>query len=105
MTTYTPSLFSGDTFDEDRDGERLRRLFFRVQLYMDDGQWHTLRELAVATGGSEASVSARLRDLRKPKFGSQTVERRYIAHGLWEYRLVLPAPTTTAWPELEGQES
>jgi hypothetical protein len=51
------------------------------------GGWWTLPQLAAATGYPEASISARIRDLRKPKFGGHTVERRHVSKGLWEYRL------------------
>jgi hypothetical protein len=78
--------FDGDTYDRDRDQLRLSGMMARVAATMADGQWHTLHELAVITGGSEAAVSARLRDLRKPRFGGHVVERRYIEGGLWEYR-------------------
>jgi hypothetical protein len=56
---------------------------------MRDGRWRRLTAIAIAAQAPEASVSARLRDLRKERFGSHTVERRYVAQGLWEYR-VLP---------------
>ena len=46
-----------------------------------------LEELATRCSASQAGVSARLRDLRKAKFGSQTIEKRYVANGLWVYRL------------------
>jgi uncharacterized membrane protein len=51
------------------------------------GDWWTLAELARATGYPEASISARLRDLRKPKFGGYTVERQYVERGLFRYRV------------------
>lgn len=51
-------------------------------------RWWTLRELADRTGYPEASVSARLRDLRKPKWGGHLVERRRRGDTRqWEYRL------------------
>jgi hypothetical protein len=43
---------------------------------MSDCNWHTLAEIAEKTGYSEASVSAQLRDFRKPLYGSWTVEKR-----------------------------
>lgn len=43
---------------------------------MDDGRFRTLGEIALYVGAPETSVSARLRDLRKPEFGSFTVLRR-----------------------------
>jgi len=44
--------------------------------------------LAHWAGGSEASVSARLRDLRKAKFGAHTIERQRVSAGLFRYRMV-----------------
>jgi hypothetical protein len=84
-----PPDFDGWTYQHDRDYQRLKRLLDRVQYRMADGNWWSLWELAERTGGSEASVSARLRDLRKPKFGGHTVERRYVGPGLFEYKLTL----------------
>lgn len=62
----------------------------RVLSLMSDGKWRTLSEIHEAVGGTEASVSARLRDLRKPKFGGYTVLRRRVGdprRGMWEYKL------------------
>jgi hypothetical protein len=84
---YQPD-FDGITYDHDRDHSRLTTMLTRVQAIMTDDGWHTLAELAERTGGSEAAVSARLRDLRKRKFGGHTVERRYLHDGLWEYRYI-----------------
>lgn len=78
--------FDGRTYQPERDRERLSGMLARVAATMADSRWHTLRELAEATGGSEAAVSARLRDLRKPRFGGHIIERRYVVSGLWEYR-------------------
>lgn len=77
----------GATFDRERDGVRLNAQHKRVFGVVRDGTWHTLEEIAKRTGDPEASVSARLRDFRKPKFGGLEVERRYLADGLWMYRL------------------
>jgi len=79
--------FDGSTFQPERDGERLRSQLQRVRDLMIDGQWRTLAQLAQHVGGSEAGVSARLRDLRKGRNGGYTVERRYVGEGLFEYRL------------------
>ena len=49
--------------------------------------WLTLPVISAQTGYPEASISARLRDLRKTKFGAYNVERRYVVNGLWEYRV------------------
>jgi hypothetical protein len=54
---------------------------------MLDGQWRTLSQIVLHVGGSEAGVSARLRDLRKQKFGAYTVNGRRRSGGLWEYQV------------------
>ncbi|HET9401946.1 MAG TPA: hypothetical protein VFO34_13445 [Candidatus Acidoferrales bacterium] len=53
------------------------------------GGWMTLREIAELTAYAEASVSAQLRRLRKPRFGGFTVEkrRRSSSEIQWEYRI------------------
>lgn len=84
-------MFDGLTFDPQQDQERLAGQLARVKGFMRDGGWQTLQEIAAAVGGSEAGVSARLRDLRKQRFGAYVVERRRVNGGLFEYR-VLPPP-------------
>lgn len=81
--------FDGATYDRERDGERLGAQMKAVRDLMlsGDGEWRTLPYIAAWVGYPEASVSARLRDLRKEKFGAYNVERRYVANGLWEYRV------------------
>lgn len=84
--------FDGDTFDASRDGQRLSEQLQHVLAYMRQHEWVTLRELELAmreagVHASNAGVSARLRDLRKRRFGAYTIERQYIANGLWQYRL------------------
>lgn len=78
----------GKTYDHARDGARLAKQHNRVLSAMKDGEEHTLAQIAKATGDPEASVSARLRDLRKPRFGSHDIQRRYVERGLFVYRLV-----------------
>lgn len=97
-----PSLFDqprdGATYDDTRDRTRLNAQHLRVYEAIKIGGWYTLRALAMLTGDGEASISARLRDFRKPRFGGHTVERRHIEGGLWEYRLIwnpdVPRPTS-----------
>lgn len=80
----------GWTFSQQRDGQRLNRQAYVVWMLMRDGRWRTLAEIAALTGEPEASVSARLRDLRKDRFGGHIVDRRYLQNGLWEYRVLEP---------------
>lgn len=81
--------FDGATYRRALDHERLGAQLLRVALLMSDGGWNTLRGISSVTLDPEASVSARLRDLRKRKFGGHTVERERIRGGLYRYRVVL----------------
>jgi hypothetical protein len=76
--------FKGESFDARRDGQRLSNQLDKVRHWMKGGSWWTLEGLHVATGAPQASVSARIRDLRREGL---TIERRYVERGLWEYRV------------------
>jgi hypothetical protein len=78
----------GATYEHARDARRLAGQHCRVLAFMRDEKWHTLSEIALHTRDPEASVSARLRDLRKARFGGHTIEREYVERGLFRYRLV-----------------
>lgn len=80
--------FDGETIVPERDNPRLSDQMEDILKVVLDGNWYTLSELHTITGHPEASISARLRDLRKKKWGNWTVERRYIQNGLHAYRLV-----------------
>ena len=77
---------------ESRDVERLGRQLDAVRKLMLDGEWRTLREITLHTGASEAGASARLRDLRKARFGGYVVSRRRVPGtlGLFEYQVLKP---------------
>jgi hypothetical protein len=81
--------FDGKTYDEERDGERLGRdlVIVREMLLARRGEWVTKLDLCAATRKDWASTSARLRDLRKAKFGGFEIERRSIGDGMFEYRI------------------
>ena len=82
------SLFDGITINDERDNGRLQAQLDRVRAVMLGSlNWWTLRDIATWTGYPEASVSARLRDLRKAKFGGYNVERKYVERGIWAYRV------------------
>ena len=81
------NFFDGRTFVQARDGERLGKQMAAVLSHLQDGDWWTLAGLSAVTGAPEASVSARLRDLKKPRFGSHKIEREYVHNGLHKYRL------------------
>ena len=89
MLQNNPSVqFDGHTYKHLQDSLRLHRQLGKVWNVVKNGAWFTLREIADQIGAPEASVSARLRDLRKPKFGPNTVEREHIGQGLYRYRLI-----------------
>lgn len=83
--------FDGKTYEPEQDKERLTSAMARVYAFLSDGLWHTLREIAEAGKCSEAAASARIRDLRKPKFKErypcQGVETQRAAGGLFVYRM------------------
>jgi hypothetical protein len=80
--------FDGATYEPDQDRDRLSRQLEAVRRLMKDQSWRTLYELRALTGFPTQSVSARLRDFRKKRFGSHTVNRRRVGAGLFEYQLV-----------------
>jgi hypothetical protein len=94
LTIQKTLSFDGKTYEEQLDGKRLTGQHAKVYNAMKSSKWYTLYELEHATGCPGASVSARIRDFRKPKFGEHTVERRRRGPGgTWEYRLLLNKPS------------
>lgn len=87
--TQPELAFDGWTYDPHEDFARLKTSLEKVRWLMlkPAGKWWTLRELADQTGSSEAGVSARVRDLRKPKNGGLIVEHERMTGGLWQYRV------------------
>lgn len=87
--------FGGRTYVATLDAKRLGAQLTRVIAAMSDGRWRTLTEIQShiqATTGKrdpEASLSARLRDIRK-LWGEEAMESRRRTEdgvdGLWEYR-------------------
>jgi len=74
--------------------------------------WLTLDELTKLTHYPQASISAQLRHLRKPRFGGFELEKRTRASGrllrsedygpVWEYRLRRGVRRTRVqWPKLQ----
>lgn len=71
------------------DTERISTQLNRVETLMSDGNWRTLREIAQTVNGSEAGVSARLRDCRN-KLGYIVNRRRENERGLYSYQVLEP---------------
>ncbi len=85
------SLFSGESFDEKLDGERLMTQTSKVFQLMKDGTWRTLNEIAIIVNAPTQSVGSRLRGFRLAKFGAHKVNRRRRGDpkkGVFEYQLV-----------------
>ena len=86
--------FDGTTYDPKLDRTRLSKQYRRVYAYMTLqarlGRKVTLQQISAATSAPEASVSARLRDMRKEEFGSHNlVSERSENPGVWIYHLEL----------------
>ena len=80
--------FDGPDYDPKRDSVRLAGQLFMVWEVMNDGRWRTVEEISRCTGGPPTSISAQLRNLRKPRYGAYLVERRRVTEsGLYEYRV------------------
>lgn len=79
--------YGGWTFDPVQDLERMGKQYYAVMCLVVDGQWRSLRQISDATGAPEASVSARLRDIRKD-YGAAAMEakRAQEGKGTWLYR-------------------
>jgi uncharacterized protein (DUF2132 family) len=80
--------FDGDDYIPARDDARLKGQLLRVWNVVQDGGWYTLAEIAKLTTDPEASISAQLRHLRKPRFGNHEIEKEYIGNGCYKYRLI-----------------
>lgn len=81
--------FDGSTYIPTIDHKRLTGQLKRVYDVMSDGNWHRLSELSARCEAPESSVGARIRDMRKEKFGAHKVDRRrhLTIPGLWLYKL------------------
>ena len=96
MPVSPQTRFDGSDYDHLRDAARLHGQLGRIWEVIKNGCWHTLADLATKTGAPEASVSAQLRHLRKPRFGSHTIKKQRCPSGQYEYRLVVGAPIPVA---------
>lgn len=95
--------FDGKTYDPALDKDRLTKQLGRVFSVLKGGAWCTLEAIEqrilwdYGRMDSQAGISARIRDLRKPKFGGYTIEARrvvvpsmiggVVATPQWEYRM------------------
>lgn len=81
--------FDGVTY-QDKDYTRLSGQLLRVFEVMKDGRWYGASQLCELANVSPLSITARIRDLRKDRFGKHAIEtKRANDTGLFLYRLVL----------------
>jgi len=99
MTLQTGADFDGKTYEPELDKVRLTGQLKAVYRVMSDGKWYTLHDIQIralrnewisgrVVKYSEAGISARIRDLRKEKFGGFEVQRKRN-QGTFYYRLVI----------------
>lgn len=81
--------FNGADYNRVQDRERLTGQILRIYDLMKDGKWRTLGQIENFTGAPQASISAQLRNLRKPRFGGYVVEKQNLGEGLFQYRLLI----------------
>lgn len=84
--------FDGKTYNPKRDKTRLSSQLSRVKRVMMGGAWLTIpaiRERIALPNvtDSEAGISARIRDLRKSRFGGHEVQRKRLVGGSFAYRV------------------
>jgi len=82
--------FDGSSYVPAFDQKRLTGQIRKIYNCMKDGKFRTLSQIQEETRAPQASISAQLRHLRKPRFGGHTVEKRRVgdsSNGLFEYQL------------------
>jgi hypothetical protein len=82
--------FDGGTYSERLDRVRLLSQLDYVRDFLLQHGWVTLYLISQELEYPESSVSARIRDLRKEKFGGFKVVRRRKSEGTFEYKIELP---------------
>jgi hypothetical protein len=100
--------FAGAGYDPQLDHSRLALQVERVRVFMLRVEWQTLREIKTALEDlyapavfPESSISAQLRNLKKPGYSYRLLKRRRAGihgpgAGIWEYRLLSPAQVENA---------
>ena len=81
------NYFDGVDYQPELDFVRLTGQMEKIFNLMKDGNWRTLKQIATLTYAPEASVSAQLRNFRKPRFGAHKVNRKRVSKGTYAYQL------------------
>ena len=98
----TEKIFGGAGYDPQFDRARLKMQVERIRSYMLLAGWKTLREIKTDLERTyapamfpEGSISAQLRNLKKPPYFYRLLRRRRAGvhgpgAGIWLYRLLAP---------------
>ena len=85
--------FDGADYDDNLDYDRLKTQHDKIFNLMKDSKWRSLLSIEIETDAPQASISACLRDFRKPKHGLHTVNKRRVKgkekQGWYEYQLIV----------------
>jgi hypothetical protein len=88
LFTYA-DLHRGKTYIPQHDRKRLAAQYMRVFELMQDSQWRTLAEIEAITHDPQASISARLREIRHNSYIVDRRRRGDPKRGLHEYRVTV----------------
>lgn len=91
LDIFKNARFNGSDYQKELDQTRLSGQIKRIYNLMIDGTWRTLTEIESETNDPQASISAQLRHLRKPRFNSHILNKRRRgdkSNGLYEYQLL-----------------
>ena len=82
--------FDGAVYNSTRDRERLTGQLHSIFMLMSDGNYRTVNEIHEQLGYPHASISAQLRNLKKPKFGGHGLEKKRVFEdsALWTFKII-----------------
>lgn len=72
-----------------KERKKLNKGLQRVLDIMSDGEWWKMDEIAAQADMREGSVGSRIRELREPRHGGYTIERRHVGDRQYEFRLIV----------------
>lgn len=88
-----PTNVKSDNHMTEDDKKRIANLRAAVYEVVKDGRPRTFEQIADAIGAGKnsiPSISARLRDFRKPEYGGYVIDKKQIRPGLFAYWMEVP---------------
>lgn len=81
--------FDSESYCDEIDYKPLRGQLALIFALIKDGEYRTLADIVDECGGRIKSTAARLRDLRKPEYGSYIVDKKLVEgkKTTWEYAI------------------